>query len=328
MKLFILCNIAQYFKVINSNIYSHNDRVIIIDDQLSEKQKINIEVNKAKENIYYINSNNHLLFKNESLNILFYTYIMNLKIFGFFRKKIFNKILKSIKINLSDFDEVIITHETPPILAVILYESSVSLLEDGKLNYGIANFSRNHTRIRSFLKKDKKYIIGQNPNIRLIYATNPEAIPNILKKTKKIKQLEVNYINNKIQESFDLVLITQQISECGYCQTDEKHLLYNNIIDIITVEFGFKNIAVKHHPAEKNIGYILNKSVTILEKDIPFETLNISKNTICISLFSSISHSNSIELINVHFVHKELKELISSKDSLYYILYSAIKEKK
>ncbi|WP_162598842.1 hypothetical protein, partial [Providencia rettgeri] len=111
-------------------------------------------------------------------------------------------------------------------------------------------------------------------------------------------------------------------------QTDEKHLLYNNIIDIITVEFGFKNIAVKHHPAEKNIGYILNKSVTILEKDIPFETLNISKNTICISLFSSISHSNSIELINVHFVHKELKELISSKDSLYYILYSAIKEKK
>ncbi|WP_272678028.1 hypothetical protein [Providencia sp. PROV019] len=328
MKLFILCNIAQYFKVINSNIYSHNDRIIIINDQLSEKQKTNIEMNKVGDNVYYINSNSHLLFQNESLNILFYTYIMNLKIFSFIRNKIFNKISKSIKINLSDFDEVIITHETPPILAVILYESNVSLLEDGKLNYGIANFSKNHTRIRNLLKKDKNYIIGQNPNIRLIYATNPEALPSILKKTKKIKKLEVNYISNKVQESFDLVLITQQISECGYCQTDEKHLLYNNIIDLITAKFGFKNIAVKHHPAEKNIGYIRNKSVTILEKDVPFETLNISKNTICISLFSSISHSNSIELINVHFVYKELKKLINSKDELYYILYSAIKEKK
>ncbi|ELU1436640.1 hypothetical protein NTP67_20925 [Providencia rettgeri] len=328
MKLFILCNIAQYFKVINSNIYSHDDKILIIDDQLSKKQKNNIETKKVHNNVFYIHSSHYLFFKKESLNIIFYTYLINLRIFNRLRNKIFNNLFKSIGISLDDFNEVLITHETPPILAIVLYKSNISLLEDGKLNYGNANFSRSHILIRRFFRKEKNYIIGQSPNIHRIYATDPEAIPSKLKKTKTIKKLEVNYIASKVQKAFDLVLVTQQISECGYCKAEEKYLLYNNIIDIVTTEFGLQNIAVKYHPAEKNINYIKNKNVVILEKDIPFETINISKKTICISLFSSISHSNSVELININAIHKELKNIINSKDNLYCILNSAIKGKK
>ncbi|MTC78878.1 polysialyltransferase family glycosyltransferase [Providencia sp. wls1916] len=180
------------------------------------------------------------------------------------------------------------------------------MIEDGTANYIQTN---KKWYIKAILSKR---IFGESISVKKIYLSNMAPIPlpimhkveifNIEYNWKKLNVAQKKKINSifnytDIRIDFDVILITQPLSEDSIITEIEKINLYKDIIE----NYKSKKILIRAHPREKTNYKKIFPNCIISSEAYPLELiyLNTPSSTLAITLFSSGIHifKNSHKII-------------------------------
>lgn len=158
-----------------------------------------------------------------------------------------------------------------------------ALLEDGTINYSPNAYKRSW--------KNKLFSVpayGMHTNVRKIYLTQSENIPDCIK--DKVEVINVDELWNKkdYKEKMELldilgvdvgrisilkdksyILYTQPLSEDGIISEREKIQLYEKIL----ANYDMNKIVIKPHPREKTDYQLFFKNIYVFYENIPSELL-------------------------------------------------------
>lgn len=320
---FLCFNLSQVFKVISSNLYSKGDTVYLFKNLMNDNQIKAAEEAKNFIDFKLIDSRDVLPISNGIFGTFFYTYLMKISFFKKLNDFFYEKIINELGLSKS---KIFLFHTIPPVASVLLSSRKVSLIEDGLLNYGHAKFSKGHEIIRILFRQSKEYRLGCEKNITNIYLKNPHSKDLLLIQREKAKHLILNYQSLHLEYlknclayyNESIIILTQPLSEKGYCSFNEKGYLYQKLTDYLTEKFPSKKKYLKLHPLEDNSknynSYMKISGVDgILNSDFPSEVLEMFlTNVIFYSYFSSSDLENSYTILHDNY-QVGIKNIIENK---------------
>lgn len=199
-----------------------------------------------------------------------------------------------------------------PYAGLFLSRVKFYLLEDG-----VGTYEEPQNMIKSEIKEwIRKHLFGININeiytrkyVEKVILTGMIEIPKYIKKKAVVINLKEcfcqrnqNFILQKLAMpndwnkyicSCDVLLITQNISECGFVTEDEKISIYKKIL----VNYEGKTVIIKPHPIEKTNYCSFFKDVPILPNYIPIQLLLYLG--LCPTIVATITSSSVFEFKNI-----------------------------
>jgi len=199
-----------------------------------------------------------------------------------------------------------------------LFLDKYTLVEDGLANYNLENKRKSFFLGETFGKKDQ---------CKKIILTGIEQIPKVIEdkveiiKLIYIKKYEIFFPRNKINFNSDLkrknlILITQPLSEDGYCDEMKKLEIYSFLLKEY-IEKKFFNIIIKTHPREITDYNKVFPDTFLLNNEYPLEIYNLYgyRFDFAITLFSSALYN--INANNKIFVGTEKYDFLIKQFGVY-----------
>lgn len=249
----------------------------------------------------------------------------------YFKYKLAKKIKKDLK-NMSK-DSIVYGYIGSTFLGDLLKEKfDYRIVEDGIANYNIKEIKKRKLQIVDYILGGSLYKYpgyGACKRVNKIYLTGIGEIPNLIKNNvelislKNLWQKKSRYEKEKILEIFAIdllmlnklkkiknILFTQPLSEDGIISEYEKIEIYREVIN----QYNEELVLIKPHPRELTNYNNFASNTTVMEKDIPFELLNLVGVKIekAITLFSSVVFSLNKD-IKIDFYGTKINSKIYKK---------------
>lgn len=285
----------RYFMTLNNGFMKNIDNVLVVNSTYSLLVYIILFPNKINNTILIHSDSIPSIISNKFPNAIFVPRGNSIvsKLFNYLKFKF--SLLTNLKLrfiiknkkNLNFYGHDHLFFSSP-------FLNDFTLVEDGTANYIQTN---KKWYIKAILSKK---IFGESISVKKIYLSNMAPIPLSIKHKVEIFNIEyswkslntaekkkINSIFNylDIRLEFDVILITQPLSEDSIITEKEKINLYKDIIE----NYKSKKILIRAHPRERTNYKNIFPNCIISSEVYPLELiyLNTPSSTLAITLFSS-----------------------------------------
>ncbi len=205
-----------------------------------------------------------------------------------------------------NFDELIVFHDSSPLVSLLKGKARISLYEHGLINYfsnsDIYNSLSFPSKVVALLNGGR--CCGRMTAIESVYLKRPDLSPADL--VSKVKKLDMYFLweelsgkeKGEVSDAFGVVgnfaeysdgisvVVTQNISELGAVTELEKIEIYRDLL----VSTNSYTQWIKPHPLETTDYKAFFPGITVIPSEVPLELFFLINNSICEvkTLFSSV----------------------------------------
>jgi len=207
-------------------------------------------------------------------------------------------------------------------------ENFFRMYEDG---YGVYQ-----QKLPALRRLNRKYITklpllkGHDPQVKEVWVSFPEKVTDKIL-IPKLKKLNIDVLENQLTDAEKLnivqqmigditlrpekstIIITQPLSEDGYCSEEIKIELYRKLVGQELAEGNL--VYVKTHPRERTVYPFDSENVILLPKFFPLEVFNLGSLKIAkaVSFFSTalfnLKHVENKVMFSEDYVVKEIAKM-------------------